>query len=249
MTGGGFPENHPQQTRHARRIYVGGIDDFVENELKVFFNDLIDTAMGEKQKGGSVMSIYINKERHFAFVELSTIELATACMDLDGIEYKGNPVKIRRPNDYNPSLLKGELKPLAQFDLSALGIVSTTVSDGPNKIYVGGIPPHLGEEQVKELLQAFGTLKSFCLVRDLGEELTKGYGFCEYLDPNVTDAAVEGLHNLALGDKTLSVRKASTMSESSLPKPQAKPAPITTVSGLPAPITPGKDYGVAYVFF
>lgn len=143
--------DHPQHTRHARRIYVGGIDDVQEMDLKVFFNDVIDTAMGIKQVGGSVVSVYINRERHFAFVEMSTIELANACMNLDGIAFQGNPVKIRRPNDYNPSLIPTDLPTLKQFNLSALGIVSTTVADGPNKVFVGGIPYHLTNEQVKTI--------------------------------------------------------------------------------------------------
>jgi RNA recognition motif-containing protein len=92
-----------QQTRHARRLYVGGIGEISEPEITAFFNDVIDRALGEKQEGGSVVSVYINRERHFAFVELRTIELTTACMNLDGVSYNGQPLKIRRPNDYNPA--------------------------------------------------------------------------------------------------------------------------------------------------
>lgn len=34
-----------------------------------------------------VMSMYINERKGFAFVELPTMELATACLSLDGILY------------------------------------------------------------------------------------------------------------------------------------------------------------------
>ncbi|CEG50284.1 splicing factor u2af large [Plasmopara halstedii] len=197
-----------QQTRHARRLYVGGIGEISEAEITVFFNDVIDRALGEKQEGGSVVSVYINRERHFAFVELRTIELTTACMNLDGVSYNGQPLKIRRPNDYNPGTVPTDLGPIPQLNLAALGIVSTTVSDGPGKIFVGGLPYHLNEEQVKELLQAFGPLRSFHLVKELSSNLSKGYGFCEYMDVNVTDAACLGLNDMRLGDKTLTVRRA-----------------------------------------
>lgn len=199
---------HPQHTRHARRIYVGGLEDrTAEAEVKEFFNDVVEKATKKKEKGGHVISVYINKDRHFAFVELATMELATACMELDGIKFNGIPLKIRRPNDFNPSLVPKSTQPL-DFDLSALGIISTTVPEGPGKIFIGGIPYHLMEEQVKELLQAFGKLKAFHLVRDPGADLSKGYGFCEYMDHSVTDTAIEGLNNLQVGDKQLSVRRA-----------------------------------------
>ncbi|KAH7479216.1 hypothetical protein PRIC1_009232 [Phytophthora ramorum] len=206
-TGYGFP-GQSQQTRHARRLYVGGIGEIAEPEITAFFNDVIDRALGEKQEGGSVVSVYINRERHFAFVELRTIELTTACMNLDGVAYNGQPLKIRRPNDYNPATVPKDLGPIPQLNLAALGIVSTTVSDGPGKIFIGGLPYHLNEEQVKELLQAFGPLRSFHLVKEVSSNLSKGYGFCEYMDINVTDAACIGLNDMRLGDKTLTVRRA-----------------------------------------
>lgn len=33
------------------------------------------------------------------------------------------------------------------------GVVSTTVADTPNKIYIGGLPTYLNDEQVMELLK------------------------------------------------------------------------------------------------
>jgi len=209
-----------QQTRHARRLYVGGIpQDTQDDELRDFFVDVISRAIGESYQGSSadsVVSVYINLERSFAFVELRTIEITAACMSLDGIQFRGHTLKIRRPNDYNPQLIPPTLGPIPELNLAALGIVSTTVPDGPNKIFIGGLPYHLTEDQVKELLSAFGQLKAFHLVRDSnpreggGQSLSKGYAFCEYMDPKVLPAACEGLNGLQLGDKTLTVRSANS---------------------------------------
>jgi RNA recognition motif-containing protein len=41
---------------------------------------------------------------------------------------------------------------------------------------------------MKELLTSFGPLKAFNLVKDNATGLSKGFAFCEYLDPNITDA-------------------------------------------------------------
>jgi splicing factor U2AF 65 kDa subunit len=45
----------------------------------------------------------------------------------------------------------------------------------------------------------------------LGHQLTaiQGIAFCEYVDPAVTDIAVEGLNGMELGDKHLKVQRAS----------------------------------------
>ena len=39
-----------------------------------------------------VLSMYINEKKGFAFVELPTMELTTACLSLDGIFYMVNNV-------------------------------------------------------------------------------------------------------------------------------------------------------------
>ena len=41
------------------------------------------------------------------------------------------------------------------------GVVSTNVTDGPNKVYVGNLPNHLKPDQVKELVEMFGELRAF----------------------------------------------------------------------------------------
>lgn len=57
-----------------------------------------------------------------------------------------------------------------------------------------------------ELLQAFGPLKSFHQVRDSATQLSRGYAFCEYRDLQHAEMAIQGLHGMALGDKTLTCR-------------------------------------------
>ena len=44
---------------------------------------------------------------------------------------------------------------------------------------------------MRELLQAFGPLKSYNLVSDRDTGVSKGYAFCEYTDPNVTEVALQ----------------------------------------------------------
>ena len=167
---------HPQQTRHARRLYIGHLPaDLSEQDVHHFFRDCVISATTvvlpssfsgisekekiQKEKEDPILSVYINRERRFAFVEFRSVDICTACLQLDGIDIlsKGK-VKVKRPNDYDPVLaaddnlhnnedaaagtIMGDGSILA-FDVSRLGVVSTTVADGPNKIFVGGLPYHL----------------------------------------------------------------------------------------------------------
>lgn len=162
--------------------------------------------------------------------------LAAHCWILAGIHFNGKPLKIRRPNDYKPAMLPSAptMQGAPSLDLGALGLASGTsaVPDSPHKIFFGGVPNQLTEQQVRELFTAFGEIKAFQLVCDPGSPLSKGYGFLEYMDPSVTDKAVDSLNGVPLADKTLTVRRAVPQTEA-----RAQIAAAGTVNrglGIPA---------------
>lgn len=78
-----------------------------------------------------------------------------------------------------PPLLFGPA-PLLQIP-SLPGIVSTTIPDGPNKIFIGNLPYDVDEGQLKELLQSFGPLSGFNVVRDSATGMSKVSVFCSPL--------------------------------------------------------------------
>jgi hypothetical protein len=104
---GAFGTQAFQQSRHARRIYVGGFPPNYGDEeaLKFFLNSVIAKGLGEPNDNSYVLSIYVNQKKCFAFVELRSIELATACLELDGIVYKKVALKVLRANEYKPELI------------------------------------------------------------------------------------------------------------------------------------------------
>ncbi len=71
-------------------------------------------------------------------------------MAFDGLQCQGETLKVRRPHDYNPAAAKllGPTEPSPRINLALLGVVNTLVEDGPNKVFVGGLPGYLSEEQV-----------------------------------------------------------------------------------------------------
>ncbi|KAF7728261.1 hypothetical protein EC973_006435 [Apophysomyces ossiformis] len=195
--------------RQARRLYVGqiplGID---ENSMAEFFNETMQRSDVITDRT-PVVAVQINHEKNYAFVEFHTPEQATSVMAFDGIMYRDQPLKIRRPKDYQP--------PMDYADgMHIAGLVSTNVPDTPNKIFVGGLPMYLNEEQVMELLKSFGELRAFNLVKDTMTGQSKGFAFCEYADPSVTDLACQGLNEMELGDRKLVVQRASVGAKHSM---------------------------------
>lgn len=212
-----------QATRHARRVYVGGLPPMANEQTIATYFSRVMAAIGGNTAGpgDAVVNVYINHEKKFAFVEMRTVEEASNAMALDGIMFESVSVRVRRPSDYNPSLAAalGPSQPSPHLNLAAVGLTPGTVggAEGPDRIFVGGLPYYFTEPQIRELLESFGPLRGFDLVKDRDTGNSKGYGFCVYQDPAVTDIACAALNGLKMGDKTLTVRRATA--SSGQPKP------------------------------
>ncbi|KAL4857348.1 Splicing factor U2af large subunit B [Chlorella vulgaris] len=226
-----------QATRHARRIYVGGLPPSAnENNIQTFFSNALAAVGGTTAGPGMcVVNVYINYEKKFAFVEMRTVEEASNAMALDGIMFEGVTVRIRRPADYNPAAAAalGPSMPNPNLNLAAIGLDKQAVpmsapmmqgggmgmqsmqpqamsaADAAERIFIGGLPYYLTDDQCRELLGSFGGIKSFDLVKDKETGQSKGYGFCVYDNPAVTDVACQGLNGMRMGDRTLTVRRAT----------------------------------------
>nr|GMC96212.1 splicing factor U2af large subunit A-like isoform X1 [Ipomoea batatas] len=213
-----------QATRHARRVYVGGLPPSAnEQSVAIFFNHVMSAIGGNTAgPGDAVVNVYINHEKKFAFVEMRSVEEASNAMALDGIIFEGTQVKVRRPTDYNPSLAAtlGPSQPCPNLNLAAVGLApgSSGGLEGPDRVFVGGLPYYFTENQIRELLESFGPLRGFNLVKDRETGNSKGYAFCVYQDVSVTDIACAALNGIKMGDKTLTVRRASQGSLQ--PKPE-----------------------------
>ncbi|XP_057825484.2 splicing factor U2af large subunit B isoform X4 [Cryptomeria japonica] len=211
-----------QATRHARRVYVGGLPPMANEQTIATYFSRVMAAIGGNTAGpgDAVVNVYINHEKKFAFVEMRTVEEASNAMALDGIMFESVSVRVRRPSDYNPSLAAalGPSQPSPHLNLAAVGLTPGTVggAEGPDRIFVGGLPYYFTEPQIRELLESFGPLRGFDLVKDRDTGNSKGYGFCVYQDPAVTDIACAALNGLKMGDKTLTVRRATASGQ---PKP------------------------------
>jgi hypothetical protein len=150
--------------RQSRRLYLGSITSLAdEDNIALFFNAKMREMGLTQGPGNPVLAVQVNREKNYAFVEFRSAEDATAGMQLDGTVFLDGPLRVRRPHDYaGPETLT-----------SYNTMLPSTVPDSANKIFVGGLPPYLNEDQVVELLKSFGELKSFNLVREHGNGPSK----------------------------------------------------------------------------
>ncbi|KAF8523006.1 hypothetical protein JB92DRAFT_3087536 [Gautieria morchelliformis] len=229
---------NPNLARQSRRLYIGSITPEInEQNLADFFNNKMkEMNIGTGAPGDPVLAVQVNYEKNYAFVEFRSAEDATAAIAFDGIMFLSVPLKIRRPKDYAGTDLS------APASMHVPGVVSTNVPDSINKIFVGGLPTYLNEEQVMELLKSFGELKAFNLVRENGNGVSKGFAFFEYVDPSVTDVAIQGLNGMELGDRYLVVQRASIGAKGvgggMIPNPNI---PADAFPAVPQPIMPAGD--------
>lgn len=152
-----------------------------------------------------IQAVRINMDKNFAFLEFKERSECTNALAFDGVEFRGAPLKIRRPLDYQPP---DDDEDLALPQVHVKGIVSNFVKDSVNKIFIGGLPNYMNDDQVKELLEAFGPLRGFSLVKDSTTGFSKGFGFAEYVDVSVTDQAIAALHGMEISERRLVVQRA-----------------------------------------
>lgn len=203
----------PSHARQSKRLFVYNIPQTATDDSVCEYFNLQLNGLNVTSSADPCLSAQINEDRSFALLEFKTAEDATTALAFDGThmssdasngDANGRPagLSIRRPKDYIVPAVTDESE-------QTEGVVSTHVPDTQNKVRMTNIPVYIEDEQVKELLQTFGQLKSCIVVKDVGTGQSRGIAFFEYVDPSATDSAVAGLNGIELGDGNLIAARAS----------------------------------------
>jgi len=207
----------PSTARQSKRLFVHRLPASATDESVTEFFNLQLNGLNVTKGADPCISAQVNQAQGYALLEFKNSEDATNAMALDGMSMEphgmdtssngdangaSKGLDIRRPKDYIVPTITDDTQ-------NESGVLSTTVPDTQNKIGITNIPVYLDDEQMQELLQSFGELKSFVLVKDTSSGQSRGIAYCEYVDPGVTDAAVESLNGMELGDTKLKVKRAS----------------------------------------
>merc|ERR1719318_1694362 len=108
-----------------------------------FFNNQMRSFAIAQAPGNPVLAVQIDLNKNFAFLEFRSVDETTQAMAFDGVLFQGQSLKIRRPKDYQPVPGMAE-----QPSVHVPGVVSTVVPDSAHKIFIGGLPNYLNEDQV-----------------------------------------------------------------------------------------------------
>lgn len=162
-------------SRQSKRLIVSNLPTNVtEEDLMGFFNlQLNGLNVINSTDPCSVCSL--SNDKSFAIIEFKEPLDATVALAFDGQSMTADDAAngeangassglgIRRPKDY----VVGAVSDNTTYDPE---VVSNVVPDTVNKLVVTNIPSFLTEEQVMELLAAFGKPKAFVLVKDRSTE-------------------------------------------------------------------------------
>ena len=168
----------PSNARQSKRLFVSSLPPSATDEAIINFFNLQLNGLNVISSADPCISAQLSKDRSFALLEFKHPDEATVALALDGISMEdpdnmmttngatngsAQGIQIRRPKDY--------IVPSAADDEEYQeGVVSPVVPDTPNKISITNLLPNLMDEQVTELLVAFGQLKAFVLVKDASTE-------------------------------------------------------------------------------
>ncbi len=84
-----------------------------------------------------------------------------------------------------------------------------------SKLYVGGLPYSVTEQQLNETFGAYGTVASAKIIADKFTGQSRGFGFVEMASDAEAQAAMTALHGSEMGGRTLTVNEAKPMEQRS----------------------------------
>ncbi len=73
------------------------------------------------------------------------------------------------------------------------------------KLYVGGLPYSVTDEQLRELFTSHGTVESAQVVTDKYTDRSRGFGFVEMSTQEEAEKAIQALNGTSLEGRTLTV--------------------------------------------
>jgi len=76
------------------------------------------------------------------------------------------------------------------------------------KLYVGNIPYSMGDDELKELFESVGKVKSAQVIQDRNTGRSKGFGFVEMDSSSAAQTAIEEMNGKDINGRSLTVNEA-----------------------------------------
>lgn len=210
------------------KLYVGNLTSSVTDDtLKAML-----APYGNVLHAVVILDMTSGQSRGFGFVHMdSTQAAAAAAARLHGQHVEGRPLTVR---------LRSEGPGQRGPDPRGPPPMRSAEPDD-SKLYVAHLPPHLDDDGLKRLFEAYGQVMSTRVIIERDTGASKGYGFVNMSGVREAQQAMTSLDGYKMGDKTLSVKVAGQKGGLA-PPPMGPPRP----NGAPSPpiMTPHGPYGV-----
>lgn len=150
----------------------------------------------------TIPTIYSSgRPKGFAFVRFATVDAREQALDLNRVDMLGRSVGIR-PN-------KGRaLRPQQQERRPRKEGLSEK-PDNCTTIFVGNLPFETNQDQLQQIFEPFGTVKSARIVIKSWTKQSRGFGYVEFEEEDAVDEAVK--QTLVIDDRELRIDYASTL--------------------------------------
>jgi RNA-binding protein 39 len=122
---------------------------------------------------------YTNRHKGFAYVEMKKLDAIPLVLMLNNLvpDFQKFPILIKASEAEKNFLAKEDAAAGIKKGHDGMPISDPGVKD---KVYVGNLPPQIGEDDLKTVLAAFGPIDSAKVHRDDKTGLSKGFAFVKF---------------------------------------------------------------------
>lgn len=165
---------------------------------------------------GTVHDVRLVKDRAarvskgFAYVEMETVEQATACLRLTGALFQGRSLVVQpTQNERNRA---EEAKKAMMAALNPAGSAGAGGGGGggnnsriPLKVYVGSLHPNVTDEALRAVFSPFGAVTECVVSREPNVGTSRGFGFVTFASAMDAKRAIADLNGLELLGRPIKV--------------------------------------------
>lgn len=193
-----------------RKLIIYNLPEVNDDEIQQYFITLLNHLSPNIRILNPIVSLEKRDNGFYYIIEVSTQDQVEILKNLDNTEWRGYRIRIQRPRNFFRDYNDTEGKIALPKEIKS----NDTTSD--RKLYMSGIPPSAKESEIRDIVESFGQLKYFNLIKDPNDEnLNRGFCFFEYISDVSTERAIKGLKNLSMGDsKKFKVQKATVNNKS-----------------------------------
>ena len=199
------------QDEHGK-IFVGGIArDVDEGILTSYFSQFGNVCLA------TVMRDKFGISRGFGFVAFDPSDVAVEVLRRVHV-IEGRTIEIKQAVKHD-RIYAGGARQDRGGPLPSNGVVIPGASPVPadkdgaifvsRQVYVGGLPYHIAEKEVREYFEQFGPVVSANLKYDFGQNPPKfrGFGFVNFVEEESVEKALENYSSHQLGGKWIEVKR------------------------------------------